>query len=177
MSPAWSTEGTKRLTALTFVTFGLLVLRLHVMGSKLPVFTRYFNDVNVQIRFQSLIPSVVCSIAVIAWCSFQIWQSCSCGSDPGEAANFELPRRREPGTALSTHWFVLRLQYGDDSSARDFHRCAESQHFVDLRDSNWITRHSCADAQSTNVGHPHYGNPSSLEVHEIKPGIWGIWLG
>lgn len=36
----WSSEGTKRLAALTLVTFSLLILRLHVMGSKLPVFTR-----------------------------------------------------------------------------------------------------------------------------------------
>ena len=41
ISPSWSTEGTKRLTAVTLVTFSLLILRLHVMGSKLPVFTRY----------------------------------------------------------------------------------------------------------------------------------------
>lgn len=41
ISPAWSGEGTKRLTALTLVTFSLLILRLHIMGSKLPVFTRY----------------------------------------------------------------------------------------------------------------------------------------
>lgn len=41
ISLAWSSEGTKRLTVLTLVTFSLLILRLHVMGSKLPVFTRY----------------------------------------------------------------------------------------------------------------------------------------
>lgn len=40
ITPTWSGEGTKRLAALTLVTFSLLVLRLHVMGSKLPVFTR-----------------------------------------------------------------------------------------------------------------------------------------
>ena len=40
ITPTWSGEGTKRLAALTLVTFSLLILRLHVMGSKLPVFTR-----------------------------------------------------------------------------------------------------------------------------------------
>lgn len=40
ISPTWSNEGTKRLMALTVVTFSLLILRLNVMGSKLPIFTR-----------------------------------------------------------------------------------------------------------------------------------------
>ncbi|XP_053988593.1 protein O-mannosyl-transferase Tmtc3-like [Hylaeus volcanicus] len=47
ISLAWSSEGTKRLTALTLVTFSLLILRLHVMGSKLPVFTRFDNPASV----------------------------------------------------------------------------------------------------------------------------------
>ncbi|KAF7384206.1 hypothetical protein HZH66_012456 [Vespula vulgaris] len=47
ISPTWSSEGTKRLTALTAVTFSLLILRLHVMGSKLPVFTRFDNPASV----------------------------------------------------------------------------------------------------------------------------------
>ncbi|XP_043487059.1 protein O-mannosyl-transferase Tmtc3-like isoform X1 [Polistes fuscatus] len=47
LSPTWSSEGTKRLTALTAVTFSLLILRLHVMGSKLPVFTRFDNPASV----------------------------------------------------------------------------------------------------------------------------------
>ncbi|XP_043257371.1 protein O-mannosyl-transferase Tmtc3-like isoform X2 [Colletes gigas] len=47
ISLAWTSEGTKRLTALTLVTFSLLILRLHVMGSKLPVFTRFDNPASV----------------------------------------------------------------------------------------------------------------------------------
>ncbi|CAK9833457.1 Protein O-mannosyl-transferase Tmtc3 [Anthophora retusa] len=47
ISLAWSSEGTKRLTVLTLVTFSLLILRLHVMGSKLPVFTRFDNPASV----------------------------------------------------------------------------------------------------------------------------------
>ncbi|XP_001601753.2 protein O-mannosyl-transferase Tmtc3 [Nasonia vitripennis] len=47
ISPTWSSEGTKRLTAVTLVTFSLLILRLHVMGSKLPVFTRFDNPASV----------------------------------------------------------------------------------------------------------------------------------
>ncbi|XP_014223794.1 transmembrane and TPR repeat-containing protein CG4050 [Trichogramma pretiosum] len=47
ISPSWSSEGTKRLTAVTLVTFSLLILRLHVMGSKLPVFTRFDNPASV----------------------------------------------------------------------------------------------------------------------------------
>ncbi|KAJ8675843.1 hypothetical protein QAD02_011629, partial [Eretmocerus hayati] len=43
----WSSEGTKRLTAVTLVTFSLLILRLNVMGSKLPVFTRFDNPASV----------------------------------------------------------------------------------------------------------------------------------
>ncbi|XP_046747903.1 protein O-mannosyl-transferase Tmtc3-like isoform X1 [Diprion similis] len=47
ISPSWSGEGTKRLTALTLVTFCLLILRLQIMGSKLPVFTRFDNPASV----------------------------------------------------------------------------------------------------------------------------------
>ncbi|XP_058789494.1 protein O-mannosyl-transferase Tmtc3-like [Phymastichus coffea] len=47
ISPTWSSEGTKRLTVVTVVTFSLLILRLHVMGSKLPVFTRFDNPASV----------------------------------------------------------------------------------------------------------------------------------
>ncbi|KAF3425460.1 hypothetical protein E2986_03493 [Frieseomelitta varia] len=47
ISLTWSSEGTKRLTVLTLVTFSLLILRLHVMGSKLPVFTRFDNPASV----------------------------------------------------------------------------------------------------------------------------------
>ncbi|XP_014213577.1 transmembrane and TPR repeat-containing protein CG4050-like [Copidosoma floridanum] len=47
VSLAWSSEGTKRLTVVTLVTFSLLILRLHVMGSKLPVFTRFDNPASV----------------------------------------------------------------------------------------------------------------------------------
>ncbi|XP_028982369.1 protein O-mannosyl-transferase TMTC3 isoform X2 [Diachasma alloeum] len=47
INPTWSGEGTKRLAALTLVTFSLLILRLHVMGSRLPVFTRFDNPASV----------------------------------------------------------------------------------------------------------------------------------
>ncbi|KAL2719563.1 protein O-mannosyl-transferase Tmtc3-like isoform X1 [Vespula squamosa] len=47
ISPTWSSEGTKRLTAVTVVTFILLILRLHIMGSRLPVFTRFDNPASV----------------------------------------------------------------------------------------------------------------------------------
>lgn len=47
VNPTWSSEGTKRLAALTIVTFSLLILRLHVMGSRLPVFTRFDNPASV----------------------------------------------------------------------------------------------------------------------------------
>lgn len=47
ISPTWSNEGTKRLMALTVVTFSLLILRLNVMGSKLPIFTRFDNPASV----------------------------------------------------------------------------------------------------------------------------------
>ncbi|XP_057340182.1 protein O-mannosyl-transferase Tmtc3 [Microplitis mediator] len=47
INPTWSGEGTKRLAALTLVTFSLLILRLNVMGSRLPVFTRFDNPASV----------------------------------------------------------------------------------------------------------------------------------
>ncbi|XP_063987197.1 protein O-mannosyl-transferase Tmtc3 [Diachasmimorpha longicaudata] len=46
LNPTWSGEGTKRLAALTLVTMSLLFVRLHVMGSRLPVFTRFDNPAS-----------------------------------------------------------------------------------------------------------------------------------
>ncbi|RZF38686.1 hypothetical protein LSTR_LSTR003492 [Laodelphax striatellus] len=43
----WTTEATRRLTTLSLSTVGLLLLRLQVMGSKLPVFTRFDNPASV----------------------------------------------------------------------------------------------------------------------------------
>lgn len=43
----WSTEATKRLAVLAFTTAALLLARLQVMGSQLPVFTRFDNPASV----------------------------------------------------------------------------------------------------------------------------------
>lgn len=43
----WSSEATKRLVALSATTFCLLLARLQIMGSQLPVFTRFDNPASV----------------------------------------------------------------------------------------------------------------------------------
>lgn len=43
----WSSEATKRLFILALTTVGLLLVRLQVMGSQLPVFTRFDNPASV----------------------------------------------------------------------------------------------------------------------------------
>jgi protein O-mannosyl-transferase len=37
----WPSEATRRLVVICLSTLGLLFARLHIMGSQLPVFTRY----------------------------------------------------------------------------------------------------------------------------------------
>lgn len=43
----WSSEGTKRLCVLAVTTICLLLVRLQIMGSQLPVFTRFDNPASV----------------------------------------------------------------------------------------------------------------------------------
>lgn len=43
----WSHEATKRLATLAFTTVCLLLIRLQIMGSQLPVFTRFDNPASV----------------------------------------------------------------------------------------------------------------------------------
>ncbi|KAL1110182.1 hypothetical protein AAG570_008259 [Ranatra chinensis] len=43
----WSPQATKRLCILTATTFALLLLRIQIMGAKLPVFTRFDNPASV----------------------------------------------------------------------------------------------------------------------------------
>lgn len=43
----WTSESTKRLFVLALTTLGLLLARLQVMGSQLPVFTRFDNPASV----------------------------------------------------------------------------------------------------------------------------------
>lgn len=43
----WSSEATKRLLVLAFTTICLLLVRLQIMGSQLPVFTRFDNPASV----------------------------------------------------------------------------------------------------------------------------------
>ena len=40
LHPSWTSDATKRLTVLGATTFCLLMIRLQIMGSRLPVFTR-----------------------------------------------------------------------------------------------------------------------------------------
>lgn len=44
---SWSGEATKRLTVLAATTICLLLARLQIMGSQLPVFTRFDNPASV----------------------------------------------------------------------------------------------------------------------------------
>ncbi|XP_065201488.1 protein O-mannosyl-transferase Tmtc3 [Planococcus citri] len=44
---AWPAEATKRLSVVILTTFTLLVIRLQIMGSKLPIFTRFDNPASV----------------------------------------------------------------------------------------------------------------------------------
>lgn len=43
----WSNKATKRLAILSITTFCLLLVRLQIMGSQLPVFTRFDNPASV----------------------------------------------------------------------------------------------------------------------------------
>lgn len=43
----WSNRATKRLVILAATTVSLLLARLHIMGSQLPVFTRFDNPASV----------------------------------------------------------------------------------------------------------------------------------
>nr|CAD7392097.1 unnamed protein product [Timema cristinae] len=45
--PAWTSDVTKRLTVLAVATVCLLMIRLQIMGSRLPVFTRFDNPASV----------------------------------------------------------------------------------------------------------------------------------
>lgn len=48
----WPSEATRRLVVICLSTLGLLFARLHIMGSQLPVFTRYMMCIHSSFQLQ-----------------------------------------------------------------------------------------------------------------------------